>query len=131
MIDKDKDDKILILLKKLVATTFDVTASLINLVITLIIIAGAASSMLLLIKLYPDSARTLLVPFYKLFVIMFKLIALFISALLSFAVTYLFIKYLLKPFVISLDEKRKINREKFKQQLADDIYNKIKKRKAA
>jgi len=105
---------------------FSILLSIINVSFQIILIIGAVCSVILLIKLFPETAILITKPLYSVFQLIFQIIKALLYSILVLCFIYWII--LCFDFINVLKKKREINREKFLKDLARKL-NRLKKEK--
>jgi len=114
------------LLSTFIKGLFEIFIDIIHISVTIIYIVGAIVSLILLIKLFPETAILITNPLYSIFRFIFQIIKGLLYLILILGSGYFAI--VLYDFVNIFKKKRKINCEKFLNELAKKLNRKRSKK---
>lgn len=117
-------------IKEIISFLFNLLVGIVNVAVTVILIFGAMASLVLLYKLFPETALTILKPLFTLSVMFLTIIKFLIYLLLTWMFIYvIFLIYgLMKKTIRELNIQKEIKREKFLNDLAKKLNKKGKKK---
>lgn len=111
---------------KFIKFTIDIFFGIFNGIITITLLVGSFTSLILLYKLYPEIFTKLVVSLLPLFILFIQIMKALMGIMISLAIGYLIFNLVI--FIINTREKSieriRIKREKF----LDDLANKLKKK---
>jgi len=127
MVEKESDG-FLIGLWKVINFCWSSALSLIWVLIYAFLILGATSSIILLIKLFPEQAiklftNPLLLLWLKIVVVLLNIL---FGLIVGLAILYILIKYIGMPFVQRSKERNLQRREQFKKEVINEIIKGVK-----
>ncbi len=119
--EEDKSKKIKEVIKETISFVFNFIITGVNLMITIFLLFGAFTSMVLLLKMFPETALILLKPAILVFDIFMNFFYVAVFILLILGMIYLVFE--LVDIIRRIDNKRDMERKKF----LDDVVKKINK----
>lgn len=111
------------LIRLVMKGVFSILITILNFLIYITVIIGSIASLILLIKLFPETAILITKPLYSILIFIFQIIKALVYSILTLILIYLI--YQCYNLVEILRKKREINREKFLNELAKKL-NKFK-----
>ncbi len=116
-------------IKNIISFLFNLLVIFANVAITVIFMFGAISSLILLYKLFPETALTIFKPLLTLSVMFLKIIKFLIYLILTFGFIYwvFLVHDLIKKTIKESKIKMEIKREKFLNELAKKLNKRSKK----
>lgn len=119
------NDKKLIRIKESIKTTihifFQLLVTLVDICVTVFIIFGALAAIIILYKMFPNVALTLMEPMVVVFSFILRIFQIFVVILYLFLFGYLVI------IIGEIFEEKRKKREKQKQKFMDDLVKKLKR----